>query len=574
MWLINAQTLELEHFPDPVAVLYAILSHTWADDEVTFDDMRDLSTAASKAGFPKILESCRMALGHGLLYIWVDTCCIDKSSSAELSEAINSMFLWYKNSVVCFAFLSDLAKGSAITGRDGLHKCKWFTRGWTLQELIAPANLTFIDSSWNVVGTKADLADEVETITGISRGVLDGSTALQSIPLAKRMYWAAARHTTRVEDKAYCLLGIFDVNMPMIYGEGSRAFKRLQEEVLRKTTDLSIFAWEANDRSKSYRGILADSPAEFTNCGNISLSDDQFRFRDEISLTNKGVGIRTAVTYVSQGTYVMDLHCYRETAEEGSKRLGISLKRALDTYFRFMPHETVQSRIPTSGRLPGLIYLASTADEEAARALEAGTTSRRIYLQFPTNKRHYRVHDIKAVPETYWDAHEQYFSIYGFSNFVCFVRFSVTSTVSDLQHEYRTANDETTDFIVVCDMTSGQDFRASLYAQTGLQSSLRSEDFIDPFNNIEQYGPLGDAYSLTILRPGEKEDRRVAIIHKDNRHNYVVSASLSTNLAPSFLVKIDVSPHHLHEGMDRATFTITHHVPLELSTVAYPHQHP
>ncbi|KID93689.1 HET domain protein, partial [Metarhizium majus ARSEF 297] len=322
MRLLNALTLQLELFPDPVPdkTPYAILSHTWAHDEVCFDDMKDVSSAQDKAGFAKIRAACAMTRHHGLGYIWVDTCCIDKSSSAELSEAINSMFRWYKKSTVCFAFLSDLPQSSHETDLSALRNCRWWTRGWTLQELIAPTNLIFFDERWNSIGSKLDLCGTIESITGISRWVLDGSSPTSSVPLAKRMSWAAARDTTRIEDKAYCLLGIFDVNIPMMYGEGSRAFIRLQEEILRKTTDLSIFAWQASDHANKHRGILAESPAEFRNCSCIESSDDQFCFRDEISLTNRGVKIQTALQYEGDGTYMMDLHCYDESPHAPLRR--------------------------------------------------------------------------------------------------------------------------------------------------------------------------------------------------------------------------------------------------------------
>jgi Heterokaryon incompatibility protein (HET) len=551
MRLLNVITLELELFPDPVPenVPYAILSHTWTHDEVTFDDMRDVAFATTRSGFAKILAACEKAQHHGLAYIWVDTCCIDKSSSAELSEGINSMFRWYKNSTVCFAFLSDLPTGTQNAELSILRKCRWWTRGWTLQELIAPTNLIFVDEGWNVVGTKLDLADAIEAITGISRWVLNGQIPLSSIPLAKRMSWAAARETTRVEDKAYCLLGIFDVNIPMIYGEGSKAFIRLQEEILSKTTDLSIFAWKASNNSKTHRGILAETPAEFLHCGFVELSDDQFRFRDEISLTNRGVKIRTPIKFQGNGIYIMDLHCYDENLSFGtSKRLGIYLQRALDTYYRSSPHENAQAEIVSSARVPRSIFLASTADEESAASLATERNCRKIFFQFPTTKQEYRLHDIKAVPETYWDAHEQYFSIGALPSFKCFVRFSITSRVS---RHYGTTTEETRSFIAVCDLTTGPDFRISLYAQSGLQSSSKPNEFIDPFIDIDQYGPLGDAFSLSVLRPGEREDRKVSMIHKDHHHNYTVSASLSTVLSPSFLVIIEVIPPDAGENAGR-----------------------
>lgn len=272
MWLIDVQTYTLHLFSDPVTEPYAILSHTWDDAEVTFQDMKDLAIARTKAGFMKIEGSCNLALKDGLQYIWVDTCCIDKSASAELSEAINSMFNWYKNAEVCYVYLFDVSSGSQMTTAGEFGKCKWFTRGWTLQELIAPTQLLFVDRKWRLVGAKKDLSEEIGGITGINDSVLHDSSLLETIPLAKRMFWASKRQTTRIEDQAYCLMGIFDVNMPMIYGEGPKAFFRLQEEILKKTTDLSLFAWQATSPA-TYSGILASSPADFWNSGSLFSSD-------------------------------------------------------------------------------------------------------------------------------------------------------------------------------------------------------------------------------------------------------------------------------------------------------------
>lgn len=542
MRLINTQTFNLELFTDPVPaeVPYAILSHTWTDDEVTFEDMQDLSIARCKEGFSKVEATCQMAVKHGLQYAWVDTCCIDKSSSAELSEAINSMFRWYKNALLCYAFLSDLPAGKEAVVSDDFRECRWFTRGWTLQELIAPTNLMFFDKEWNLRGVKMDLEEEIEAITGINRWVLNGSTPLSTISLAKRMSWAAGRQTTRVEDMAYCLLGIFDVNMPMIYGEGSRAFIRLQEEILKKTTDLSLFAWQTKE-STAYRGILADSPAEFLGCGEIVSSEDQFRFRDEISMTNKGVKINTALQYSDRGTYILDLHCYREEASGASTRIGIYLKRALDTYFRYASQQTALAGV-LPGSLPRSIFLASTTDVDMMSSMVQDEKSRRICIEFPKDTYPCRLDDIKAVPETYWHGNEQYFSIHGLPRFKCFVRFCVTSRVLPRQPNYGTASEESTYFILVCDLASVPNLRMSLYAETGLQSSPKPEGFIDPFKNIEQYGPLGDPFSLSVLSPGDQEDHRVSMMHRDHRHDYVVSASLVTTRSPPFRVVISVSP--------------------------------
>ncbi|KAI9773659.1 MAG: hypothetical protein M1840_006933 [Geoglossum simile] len=199
------------------------------------------SNRPSREGFAKIKHMCDLTLEHGLGYAWVDTCCIDKSSSAELTESINSMFQWYRNAAECYVYLEDLPP-HAPTG-DRLTSCRWFSRGWTLQELLAPEKVKFYDMAWNYRGSKLDLIYAISQSTGIPSGVLQGHDALASCSVAKRMSWAAHRQTMRVEDMSYCLMGIFDVNMPLIYGEGAKAFRRLQEEIIKRNNDLSIFAW-------------------------------------------------------------------------------------------------------------------------------------------------------------------------------------------------------------------------------------------------------------------------------------------------------------------------------------------
>ncbi|KAK2004026.1 HET-domain-containing protein [Colletotrichum falcatum] len=238
MWLINTRTLALEQTYDPSAIKYAILSHAWEGDEVTFQDMAYLPKAKGKAGFAKIANFCEMALEtEGLEYAWVDTCCIDKTSSAELSEAINSMFHWYRQADVCFVLLSDLPpqtrpqpspawpfrgppEDAAVLGAS-----RWFSRGWTLQELIAPAYVKFYDAGWQYRFTKDGEAWTLSAITGIDHDVLALKKELTAVPVAVKMSWASCRETTGVEDRAYSLLGLFDINMPMLYGEGHKAFQ-------------------------------------------------------------------------------------------------------------------------------------------------------------------------------------------------------------------------------------------------------------------------------------------------------------------------------------------------------------
>lgn len=237
MRLLHTQTFELREFLGDSIPEYVILSHTWEKEEVTFQDMMSTGSGAQeKLGWGKIQFCCRQAVQDGFSWAWIDTCCIDKTSSAELSESINSMYAWYKNSCICYAYLQD------CHNRWEIPESRWWTRGWTLQELIAPSCVEFFDAGWREMGSKQSMHEHVTRITGIHEGILSGGDIFEC-NVAVRMSWAAKRETTRIEDQAYCLLGLFGVNMPLLYGEGDRAFKRLQEEILKVSEDYTLFTW-------------------------------------------------------------------------------------------------------------------------------------------------------------------------------------------------------------------------------------------------------------------------------------------------------------------------------------------
>ncbi|KAF1815945.1 HET-domain-containing protein, partial [Eremomyces bilateralis CBS 781.70] len=244
MRLLHTHSLEIHFFPASIPA-YAILSHTWEQDEVTFQEaLCPDGPVKSKLGYEKLQKAADLAAQDGFEYIWIDTCCIDKTSSSELSEAINSMYRWYQKSSVCYAFLSDVqycASSNTLVQPD-IRNSKWFLRGWTLQELIAPSTLVFYSREWKEIGTKSSLRATISQITGIPEPVLLGEK-IGNYSVAQRMSWASRRRTTRVEDIAYCLMGIFGITMPMLYGEGTRSFRRLQEEIMRQSDDQSIFAW-------------------------------------------------------------------------------------------------------------------------------------------------------------------------------------------------------------------------------------------------------------------------------------------------------------------------------------------
>ncbi len=227
----------LKDFGDDVPQ-YAILSHTWEAEEVTFRDLMD-GAGKSKAGYDKILFCGRQARHDGLEYFWVDTCCIDKSNNTELAEAINSMFRWYRDAAKCYVYLSDVLitereasdQVSGLPWESAFRASRWFTRGWTLQELLAPVSVEFFSQEGRLLGNKRDLVRQVHEITGIPISALQGAP-LSQFGVEERLLWAENRQTTRKEDKAYSLLGIFDIYMPLIYGEGSdNALMRLQEQI-------------------------------------------------------------------------------------------------------------------------------------------------------------------------------------------------------------------------------------------------------------------------------------------------------------------------------------------------------
>lgn len=328
---------------------YAILSHTWlADDqEIKFADLHlPLEELKAREGWAKVEGSKRQALRDGLHYVWIDTLCIDKSSSTELAEAINSMFRWYKKSQVCYVYLQDmpdpylddglpgwleerraahaldhqgpdllsktysvrpsmptdsLPRGTATCDANSVsphenyllladhslldlvafRTCRWFKRGWTLQELLAPAEVQFFSISWTRI-QHSELLREVSRITQIHAEALFKQRDIETYSIAQRMSWAAHRETKRIEDRAYSLLGLFNINMGIVYGEGRRAFRRLQEELLRESFDQTIFAFrnlsgtlveQGSVVAKSPCELLAKSPGDFAHSSEIESAD-------------------------------------------------------------------------------------------------------------------------------------------------------------------------------------------------------------------------------------------------------------------------------------------------------------
>ena len=283
----EARGTKVLKFCNDEATEYAILSHRWIDStEVDYEEMIGLAKMdkqeqdgiRGRQGYKKIVNTCRRAKEDRYRWVWIDTCCIDKRSSAELSEAINSMYRWYANAKMCYAYLHDVDGSSFPTKRDDekYHQSdgwpEWFSRGWTLQEMIAPRNLQFFDKNWQPIGDKKSLAHILERITRVPEHILANGLERNRLCVAKIISWAAKRKTGREEDRAYSLMGLLGVNLPMLYGEGKKAFHRLQMEIVRTSDDQSIFAWGHNSNVR-IGSILADDPDDFEGCSDMELMD-------------------------------------------------------------------------------------------------------------------------------------------------------------------------------------------------------------------------------------------------------------------------------------------------------------
>lgn len=307
MRLLDTTTIELKEFieaPGP----YTILSHRWTDGEITFKEYRkDHDKVEHRPGYAKIVDRCRVSRQRGFRWTWIDTCCIDKRSSAKLSEAINSMYHWYSGARESYVWLDDYQPGD----RSSLSGCEWSQRGWTLQELLAPACVIFFIAEWKVIGHKhydykgpcrcqdrqrpgsymdewgADIVAELASITGVPRSCLFMRTPIDSESVATRMSWASGRSTTREEDCAYSLLGLFAINMPLLYGEGKQAFQRLQEEIIRTSDDSSIFCSRRENGPSSF--LLATNPDDFVHCRSRHIMPGVVDSQEPYSITNRGL---------------------------------------------------------------------------------------------------------------------------------------------------------------------------------------------------------------------------------------------------------------------------------------------
>ncbi|KAI0378362.1 heterokaryon incompatibility protein-domain-containing protein [Hypomontagnella monticulosa] len=274
MHLLNTETLKLEEFIGKSIPPYAILSHVWGEDEfeLSFEDLKhhDINTLDYKrAGYSKVKNTCKNAVADGLKYVWIDTCCVDHTSSAELFEVINYMFSFYRKSEVCYVYLADIniTDGAQHESLD-FGSSRWFSRGWTLQELLAPSVCKFFDSNWEFIGTRFHLSKTISEVTGIHPRYLRSEQDPREASCPSKMNWLSRRECTRAEDIAYCVSGLFDLNLPLLYGEGERTFQRLQKEILKQRKDTGVFSWYWDASvPDNWGSIFAPRPRLFDSSG-------------------------------------------------------------------------------------------------------------------------------------------------------------------------------------------------------------------------------------------------------------------------------------------------------------------
>jgi len=491
MRLIDVETLRLRTFVGENIPKYAILSHTWGPEveEVSFQDILTGNLEGLGNGTHKLKGCCLQAKRDGLGYVWIDTCCINKDSSTELGEAINSMFRWYKKAAVCYAFLADVGSDDDCReAASGFFASRWFRRGWTLQELLAPESLHFYNSGWGSIGPKEDYSHEVEVITGIPHQFLLGWDDFRQASVAQRMSWAACRETTRTEDMAYCLLGIFDITMPMIYGEGSRSLRRLQHEIIRHTRDHSILAWGLGlagpDPSNPptdilSAGALATTPAEFAKCGAVVPRKLSTGAAIDFELVAGGcLSVHLSLYTAPTGNLYGLLSCGPE--DSPGQVVGIPLRKATiaetapDEYVRPQSHCPVLVEIPTSDREWRPIRLQMGRQSQMRQA-----ASRRCWLYVDGHKKiNLKLENV--WPPVRWEKGRAMIAeatdMDGAVPQRCLVRF-------------RAGGEEVRDLIVMLGFTAGQpqaQARQNQYHVMSFSRGISLQDILDKIVYLDQ----------------------------------------------------------------------------------------
>jgi len=333
---------------------YAILSHRWCEGEVSFEVMNNLTKdKLQNDSGDKLVGSCKVARDEQIKWLWIDSCCIGVDAG-ERKHAINWMYRWYRCSKTCYTYLHDVVDNFLSKANCNTKSPEWFSRGWTLQELIAPTVLKFFNRSWQEIGDRSSLASILNSITRIPEDVLqadgpgDPRQLTERFGVARIMSWAADRKTSQPEDRAYSLVGLFGVHLEAFYGEeDGYAFRRLQEALIKEYGDQSIFSWSGQRKTGS---VLADSPSDFRNCSDVikwvppSLAQSR---RPQFQISHGFVTTRLRLTrcHGSMHIFQAELACCHMGDQ---KPIIITLAELDDTYYRmsgdFSPSNDTKER--------------------------------------------------------------------------------------------------------------------------------------------------------------------------------------------------------------------------------------
>lgn len=377
MNLLNTTTFDIEEQLEEFAPPYAMLSHCWqaTEDITTYKDYLEARKAATigckrmakfcgravqpeTPGYARVVRFCKLARQLGFDWAWLEDPCVNKFNGTDVEVAINSVYRYYRNAGVCIAQLQDVVS----TDSNWVHNSRWFDECWTLPALVASSNdVRFYDRDWNLISTKKEdvCIAAIEKRTGIPGRVLLDPEIIPRINVARRMAWASKRTTTRLEDVAYSLIGLFGVKMAPQYGEGRAAFERLQRAIIRKERDETIFAWTGG--SRKYTGLLARSPADFADCGDV-IQLLPLRYCSSVRITNDNAimcaNLRSTELHIPYGDgkiYAQELLCARTGDSSKFLDMNASLEAAKEHGFTQIfialtqdPATKVYSRVATS----------------------------------------------------------------------------------------------------------------------------------------------------------------------------------------------------------------------------------
>lgn len=354
------------------------------------------------------------------------------------------MFRWYRDAAVCYAYLEDVTDVYELGRGSAFANSRWFERGWTLQELIAPKDVHFYDASGNFISRRQTISRSLAEIIRVGEELLkdEGNTSVSRYSIAQRMSWASSRRTTREEDEAYCLMGLFDVSMPLLYREGHRAFQRLQEEIIKQSTDLSIFAWDGNFASDSLqaRQLLAPSARGFERCGDIVTTRNVQNPEDvhvvEAMLTNVGLRITASLLVASDertGDTGLAILLNSQNNDNFTKVLALKVHLATGSDHRDLNEALKQTKLNCRLGWPAsmgrhklvLVDALEAAEESVTKDIVVKTTpeqndfhaigSKRdwtyLWVRFSKGPEDRRWTTIDVFPRNFWHSADRYFDL-------------------------------------------------------------------------------------------------------------------------------------------------------------------